>query len=195
MAACAVDEQIPPVRSLLETRQDQVIAQKWDISCGAAALATLLTYQLGDPVTEQEVARSMLNRTDPLRVKHRGGFSLLDLKRYAQSRGYEADGYSDLSVEDLQQLAPLIVPMRARGYDHFVVFRGLVGDRVVLADPGFGNSTMSVPSFEGAWNGNVGFVVRRPNTETPNRVPPRHTDFVAPSNEVVRSALRLGTLR
>jgi hypothetical protein len=41
-----------PVRSLQEVRQDGVIIQKWDTSCGAAALATVLTYSLQYPVTE-----------------------------------------------------------------------------------------------------------------------------------------------
>ena len=34
-----------PVQSLLEYRQRNVVIQKWDLSCGAAALATLLRYQ------------------------------------------------------------------------------------------------------------------------------------------------------
>src|SRR5262245_30532759 len=33
-----------PVRSLLEIRQEGVIVQKWETSCAAAALATVLTY-------------------------------------------------------------------------------------------------------------------------------------------------------
>src|SRR5690242_10352026 len=81
-----------PVRSLLEIRQANVIIQQWDASCGAAALATLLTYHLGNAVSERAVAQAMLGKTDPLRVKHRGGFSLLDLKRYAEARGFQADG-------------------------------------------------------------------------------------------------------
>ncbi|MGH8809976.1 MAG: hypothetical protein ACREX0_19040, partial [Noviherbaspirillum sp.] len=64
-----------PVRSLLETRQENLIMQQWDNSCAAAALATVLTYDKGFPVTEEEVARGMLRQTDPLRVRQRGGFS------------------------------------------------------------------------------------------------------------------------
>ncbi|MGE5319866.1 MAG: hypothetical protein ACM3KD_06790, partial [Hyphomicrobiaceae bacterium] len=33
------------VTSLLETRHAHVVIQEWDLSCGAAALATLLRYQ------------------------------------------------------------------------------------------------------------------------------------------------------
>src|SRR5689334_17325472 len=79
-----------PVQSLLEVRQQGVVMQHWDTSCGAAALATVLTYGLRDPVSEKTAALGMLRRTDPLRVKVRGGFSLLDMKRFAESRGYTA---------------------------------------------------------------------------------------------------------
>src|SRR5437762_9386979 len=79
-----------PVRSMLEARHQNVVIQEWDSSCGAAALATLLRYQLGDPVTERTVAVGMLRGIDPDRVRGRGGFSLLDMKRYAERRGFAA---------------------------------------------------------------------------------------------------------
>src|SRR5262249_28097603 len=61
-----------PVHSLQEIRQDGVVVQQWDTSCGAAALATVLTYSLHDPVSEREVATGMLRMTEPLKVKHQG---------------------------------------------------------------------------------------------------------------------------
>jgi predicted double-glycine peptidase len=39
------------VRSLMQLRNDRVVRQQWDLSCGAAVVATLLTYQLGAPVS------------------------------------------------------------------------------------------------------------------------------------------------
>src|SRR5690348_17916103 len=89
------------VHSLLEMRETDVIVQKWDTSCGAAALATVLDFEHGDAVTEREVAAAMLRETGLPKVKYRGGFSLLDLKRYANGRGYEADGYSGMTLGDL----------------------------------------------------------------------------------------------
>src|SRR5688572_26476270 len=94
----------PAVRSLLEIRHQGVIVQQWDTSCGAAALATVFTYSLKDPVAENLVAQAMLSRTDPLRVRVRGGFSLLDMKRFAESRGYAAAGYRSLSLDQLLQM-------------------------------------------------------------------------------------------
>jgi hypothetical protein len=168
-------------------RQEKMVAQKWDVSCGAAALATILTYQFHDPVSERAVAQAMLNRTDPLRVKYRGGFSLLDLKRFAQSRGFEADGYEQMTLDHLKSSAPLIVPISSNGNAHFVVFRGAVGDRVVLADPAYGNRVMRAPEFLNSWRSGLGFIVSRRNETTVNQIPPRSSDFLAVSPLVVQS--------
>ena len=35
-------------------------------------------------------------------------------------------------------MAPIVVPVHLSSYPHFVVFRGALGNRVLLADPGFG---------------------------------------------------------
>jgi hypothetical protein len=150
-----------PVRSLLEIRHERVVIQQWDVSCGAAALATVLTYSLFDPVSEREVAQGMLRGTEPLRVKVRGGFSLLDLKRFAEGRGFSAEGYRDLSVEELLQFESPIVPLTLHGYAHFVVVRGLRDGEIALADPAFGNRTLSMSEFAAAWRDGIGFVVHR----------------------------------
>jgi len=157
-AAGAGDDR--PVRSLLESRQHKVVLQEWDTSCGAAALATLLRFQLGDPVTERTVALGILRGTDPDRVRGRGGFSLLDLKRFAESRGFAADGYAGLSTGQLLRLAPAIVPIESLAGDHFVVFRGVVRGQAVLADPAFGNRTLPFAAFESLWKARLGFVVK-----------------------------------
>jgi predicted double-glycine peptidase len=151
-----------PVRSLLEIRQDRVVVQQWDNSCGAAALATVLTYSFADPVSEKAAALGMLERTDALRVRVRGGFSLLDMKRFAHSRGYDAAGYRDLQLPDLLRLRAPIVPIEEYGNAHFVVVRGLRDGEVDIADPAFGNRTMSVERFMGVWKDGIGFVITRP---------------------------------
>jgi predicted double-glycine peptidase len=103
-----------PVQSLQEIRRENVVTQQWDLSCGAAALATVLTYQHGDPTPEATIISAMLEQTDPARVNERGGFSLLDLKRFADSRGYVGVGYAELTSENLGELAPIIVPITVR---------------------------------------------------------------------------------
>jgi len=85
-----------PVRSLLEIREDRVIVQKWETSCAAAALATVLTFSHNDPVTEKAVTMGMLRTTDPIKVKVRGGFSMLDMKHFVETRGFNGIGYKNL---------------------------------------------------------------------------------------------------
>ena len=151
-----------PVRSLQEVRQDGVIIQKWDTSCGAAALATVLTYSLQDPVSEREVATGMLRMTEPIKVKHQGGFSLLDMKHFVETRGLTGTGYQGMTFDQLLGMQDPIVPILQYGNPHFIVVRGLDSDgRVKIADPGFGNRTMSVAKFESVWQSGIGFVVTR----------------------------------
>jgi uncharacterized protein len=176
------------VKSLLEMRQDRVVVQQWDLSCGAAALATLLNYQHGDPVSEREIAKGLIEREEylenPLLVRARHGFSLLDLKRYVEQRGYQGIGFGQLVLEDLVDRAPIMVPVSFNGYNHFVVFRGIRGNRVLVADPAWGNRTLTFDEFEDAWLtypefGRVGFVVAQEDgTLPPNRLRPRSEDFV-----------------
>lgn len=177
------------VKSLLEIRRENVVMQEWDLSCGAATLATILKYQYGDPASEKDIAKALIIRTEyienPELVKIRQGFSLLDLKRYVDNHGYRGIGYGKLTFADLVKKAPLMVPVNFLGYNHFVIFRGVMEDRVLLADPGWGNRTMLRDDFENAWLdygeaiGKVGFVVeRRDGTVPSNQLSPKASDFV-----------------
>lgn len=176
------------VKSLFEMRRENVVVQQWDLSCGAAALTTLLNYQYSDLVTEKEVANSLMSRPEYIKtpglVTLRQGFSLLDLKRYADARGYKGIGYGKLTFDDLLKKAPVIVPVNIFGYNHFVIFRGMMGNRVLLADPAWGNRTMLVELFESIRIdfpeiGKVGFVISRlDGVEPPNRLAPNASEFV-----------------
>ena len=148
--------------SLKEIREEGVIRQQWDTSCGAAALATVFTYTFNDPVTEREVASGLLRQTEPMKVRHRGGFSMLDMKRYAAERGYRGIGFRDMEFEDIRYLDAPIVPVSFYGYNHYVVYKGLTpaGD-VQLVDPAFGNRTLSREQFEDAWVDGITFVMLR----------------------------------
>ena len=79
--------------------------------------------------------------------RFREGFSLLDLKRYVQAHGFKGEGFGGLDFNDLIERAPIMVPVDALGYNHFVIFRGVMGDRVLLADPAWGNRTMTIDKF------------------------------------------------
>lgn len=188
-----------PVRSLIEMRHEDVVVQHFDLSCGAAALATILKFQYDDNVTEREIARGLISREayikNPELVRIRQGFSLLDMKRYVDARGYVGIGYGNLHLKDLMKLAPIIVPTSPIGYNHFVVFRGVIGNQVLLADPAFGNRTMSLEKFERVWInfpklGRVGFIVTRNGKPgPPGRLAARPDLFSAPQGSLVRQTL------
>jgi predicted double-glycine peptidase len=189
-AAGAVDARpgAKPVRSLIELRNDGVVRQHWDLTCGAAAIATLMTYQLGHPVSERQVAVTMLRKTNPVLVRMRLGFSLLDLKHYAAAEGFEASGYGALTLDDAARMAPIIVPIREHGFRHFVVLRGLSGDRVLLADPAFGNRSLTAAVFEAQWANHVGFAVVDPrDPHPPNRM--GSAPVLAPAGQALRAAI------
>jgi uncharacterized protein len=151
------------IESLKERRERAVVMQRWETSCAAAALATVLTYGFQDPVSERYAAAKMLEKTDPAKVRARGGFSLLDMKRFVEERGYTADAYQHLSFEDLKLFRGAIVPINPHGYNHYVVVNGVTRDRVLLADPAFGNLTMTVDRFKSVWMDGLAFVVNPKN--------------------------------
>jgi predicted double-glycine peptidase len=161
MATARADDSFR-VRSLKEIRERAVVMQEFDNSCGAAALATVLTYGLQDPISERYIAARMLETTAPAKIKAQGGFSLLDMKRFVEARGYHAEAYQNLSLADLQLFHAPIVPIGVFGANHYVVLDALDGDRVVLADPAFGRRSMSVAQFNEAWIDGLAFVVTRP---------------------------------
>ena len=142
-----------PLQSMKALRDRNVIKQRFDYSCGAAALATLLRYGFGDGVTEQAVLMQLfgLLSDDEKQVTLRQGFSLLHLQRVAQARGYRAEGFR-LDPQSLSRLSgPVIVFIQPRGYKHFAVLRGIKDDRVYLADPSLGNIRMPMYRFLESW--------------------------------------------
>ena len=188
-ATVPTNESAPPVLSLIEMRQHNVVLQQWELSCAAAALATILRYQHDFPATERSVALGMINRkeylSNPDLLRLRQGFSLLDLKRFVDTLGYEGLGLGQLTLPDLIEYAPIIVPVNLQGYPHFVVFRGATSSRVLLADPAFGNVTMSIAKFTNGWIkykeiDRVGFVVKNSGELVPpGRLSAHAMDFVS----------------
>lgn len=155
------------LKSLRDFRDKNLVRQKFDYSCGAAALATLMRFGFGDPVTEQQIVADLfegLGQADAS-TREREGFSLFDLQQVAKKRGYKAGGFR-LEPQNLSQLkGPVIVFLETMGYKHFAVLKGVRGDRVYLADPSRGNIRMPAYRFLQAWmrNGTGIVFVVEPN--------------------------------
>lgn len=129
-----------------------VIRQRYDFSCGSAAVATLLTYHYDAPTSETMPFRAMWEKGDREAIR-KVGFSMLDMKNYLASRGYRAEGFR-LTVDQLRQVKrPTIVLMDLKGFKHFVVIKGVQNDRVLTGDSVLGLNEYSFKDFEDHWNG------------------------------------------
>jgi len=184
------------VTSFQELRQRKLVRQGWDISCGAAALSTLLKYHHENDVSEATIVVSILKNTDPKRVRERGGFSLLDLKRFVQAIGYVGKGYGELTLPDLVNFkVPSILPVRIKDYDHFVVFRGMAGSRIFIGDPAFGNLTMTQEQFEKIWPSGIGFFVMNKDVLPQDLTPlsPEALDMIIPNLNYVSRVVGRGS--
>ena len=140
------------VASRPEAAWQTVIRQRYDYSCGSAAVATLMTYHYDTPVSEEDVFREMFRDGDQKKIRAEG-FSMLDLKRYLDRRGMRSDGFR-VSLDKLSDIGvPAITLVNTKGYKHFVVIRGIREDTVLVADPAGGSLTVPREHFEKIWNG------------------------------------------
>lgn len=156
-----------PTTTLRDLKTRSLVFQQYDFSCGAAVVSTLLTYYFGEPVGEKQVIAGLFKEVNMQKVLKRKAFSLLDMKRFARARGYKAVGYL-MDFDFLAELkVPVIVPVVIRDYHHFVIVKGLVGDRVVVADPALGNYTMRLNRFLEIWlakgkdGKGIGFILKK----------------------------------
>lgn len=148
-----------PVQSVRERRWESVIQQERDFSCGAAAVATLLTFHYDRPTEEIEVFDFMFANGDQSLIM-RQGFSLLDIKRFLESQGYVSDGYR-VSIDQFTNAGiPAIALITIRGYRHFVVVKGISEDSVLVGDPALGLKEYGLDEFESMMASDIFFVVR-----------------------------------
>jgi predicted double-glycine peptidase len=143
------------VHTLVDLRFENIVRQGFDVSCGAAALATLLTHYLNRPIEEKPLIDSILatsSEEDKVNIA-KLGFSMLELKRAGERMGLQSGGFRVDDVSKLLQLkVPAITLVNISGYRHFVVIKGVSEDRIFLADPAFGNRSRSLASFAREWN-------------------------------------------
>ena len=147
-----------PVTSMKAARFVSTLRQQYDFSCGSAAVATLLTHQYGYRVGEVEVFQHMFERGDQARIQVEG-FSMLDMKRYLDALGFRAEGV-EASLDQLAQAGlPAIALIHENGYAHFVVIKGVRGERLVVGDPAMGTRVMARAEFERHWRNGILLVV------------------------------------
>lgn len=152
------------IRSWREILQQNIVMQKRDFSCGAAALATIIRYYWGEPVGEEVFLRDLAKMLSPEEIAERekNGLTLTDLKNLAVRHGYQA-ALGRVSFEELtKSKIPLLVGIIHNEFDHFVVYRGWDGYYVYLADPTRGNIRVPAWRFVEEWQKNAILLVVKP---------------------------------
>ncbi len=139
-----LQQQQQKVISWTELRDDQVVKQQLDYSCGAAATATVLNSYYGIRALEVDILRRYF--FDPNR-----GISFSGLAQIF--RDYELTPFAvALDYPTLTKLrVPAIVYLRVRGEGHFSVVRAVTAQGVWLADSAWGNTRLSQTQFRKMW--------------------------------------------
>ncbi|ANY87227.1 MULTISPECIES: C39 family peptidase [Pseudomonas] len=147
-----------PIQSIRERKFADLVQQKTDFSCGAAALATILRQAYWLDVNEEQIIEGMLAHADQDLVRVQG-FSMLDMKRYVESLGMRARGYR-VAPDTLSSIRiPVVVLMDIRGYKHFVVMQKVDRGWVYIGDPVLGHKRFTVADFLKGWNGIIFAVI------------------------------------
>lgn len=144
-----------PVTSYYALRFENVVRQSLDLSCGAAALATLMKFHYGIETSEKKIIDSILKgASEEQRGKiAKSGFSMLELKHEGERAGFAVGGFRIDEIEKLAKLrVPAITLIKVRGYRHFVVIKGVRNGVIHIADPAFGNRSKTLRQFAESWD-------------------------------------------
>jgi predicted double-glycine peptidase len=158
VAGCALESPVPdrPV-SYLALRFESTIPQRMDFTCGAASLATVLTFYWNSPTSEEAALAPLKGRYTDEQIRKLGeiGLSFDDLIYMASKLGFSAEG-AKVPIEQLAELSgPVIVHLDKGTFKHFVVLRR-IGDGVYyVSDPVVGQLAMHADEFKEQYTGNA----------------------------------------
>jgi predicted double-glycine peptidase len=134
-----------------------IIRQTSDVTCGPAAVASLLKFYFGVETSEDEIAKlsgTYENQTS----------SLFGLRNACHAKGFAAGGYRMSLPELMSQVesggVPVVIHFKEPSL-HFALVIGRVGNFIIVSDPSQGNISMDVGDFMRRWSGAV-LVVKSP---------------------------------
>ena len=155
------------VRNYRQLKRQNIVMQRRDYSCGAAALATVAYYYWGDQVDE-EFFLSILDHiltVEEAEERVENGLAMTDLRRAAVEAGYNAIVGKVSFAKLTDSKVPLVIGITVNGYDHFVVYRGTDGIYVYLADPIRGNLRVISHEFIKQWQKNAILAIAKPGAK------------------------------
>lgn len=147
LALSLLCSQVQALTSWVEQRDQGVVKQERDYSCGAAAVATLLTHHWGREVSESDVLNAWLAQFSQeelsLQMFVDEGFSLWHIAMLGGPLGYRATGLQVpiVSLATLKQ--PLLIYVEPFGQPHFTLVTQGSEKGVWLSDPSWGRVYVS----------------------------------------------------
>jgi predicted double-glycine peptidase len=130
-------------------RDEGLVRQQYDYSCGLAALATLLSGYYGLPVDEESLLERLdLPDPDARQSLNSQGVSLALIAELAGEFGLRAQGLRVPTAALARLRLPVIAYIEDRGEPHFTVVRGVdASGWIQLADSAWGNRLLSPAQF------------------------------------------------
>lgn len=137
------------VKSYQEIKNEKVIRQNYEESCGAASLATLINILDDNNLTELDLLKTMSGQklyTDMV--------SFADLNDAVKKLGYESKSYKvDRKILEKLVNIPLLVKIEDDPrFPHFVVIINHKGNYLQILDPSYGKYISSKREFFSVWD-------------------------------------------
>ncbi|EAN8329660.1 hypothetical protein EOY42_26310 [Salmonella enterica] len=137
------------------TKNNDIIKQTTDFSCGPASLSLLLKTEKNMDVKEIDIISDIIYRSEKGTEKEKivNGFSLLDLKKSAERIGVKMKGvrYDDIEKEKIK--TPSIILLEGKNYSHFVVLDYIDTNYATILDPEKGISHFPIYKLKSIWKG------------------------------------------
>jgi len=190
MPQASVAKGVFELKSLKEIKMDGIQRQTLDNSCGAAALSILLKDYFNDFYEESDLLADIISRSskEELRKSATYGFSLLDLKSLAERLGYKADGVTLPEKSIFALPGPVIILLKGKKVNHFVVLKGTAKGSAFIADPIQGSIRMPLHKLYDIWDG-VALILSRKGFGLPKSHKlsmPKMSSKIAPERQIVR---------
>ncbi|EPE7020764.1 cysteine peptidase family C39 domain-containing protein [Campylobacter upsaliensis] len=137
------------VKSYQEIKNEKVIRQNYEESCGAASLATLINILDDSNLTELDLLKTMSGQqlyTDMV--------SFADLNDAVKKLGFQSKSYKiDRKILESIMSVPILVKIEDDPrFPHFVVIINHKGNYLQIFDPSYGEYISSKREFYSVWD-------------------------------------------
>ncbi|EAL3906962.1 peptidase C39 [Campylobacter upsaliensis] len=137
------------VKSYQEIKNEKVIRQNYEESCGAASLATLINILDDSNLTELDLLKAMSGQqlyTDMV--------SFADLNDAVKKLGFQSKSYKiDRKILESIMSVPILVKIEDDPrFPHFVVIINHKGNYLQIFDPSYGKYISSKREFYSVWD-------------------------------------------